>query len=502
MSEIALYAKEPHPFHNEFRIDSQRNSSDWQNYYNGVRGIGREDNWGEAPCGDGRLLGHYKNVVRIGQAGGRSHDWKNGNFERDLTLFAHELTHSWTAYLSYVENNGARGRLFADSFADGCRCHWRGELHAPAAFPWGGEEAHSLMTGGEGGGFWRDNGDGTFTVTYFRDASGLSWLDLYAMGLAEASEVRDLYVLHNLQPVPGNDNPRPSGYYRGTFHADKETISIDQIVAAVGPREPPAARSRKDLNAGFVYLLNPKRTPTPELLELHKDYIDRVVEYWSHVTGGRSRVTTRVPGVANRPPVATGTLTDQVVRVGGSAVTDVASVFRDPDGDPLTYEAATSAPAVASVAVSGSAVTVRAVAAGTATVTVTATDVGGSNTTATLAFRVTVERVPATTFTDDPILPGVTPIKAVHFTELRERIDLLRDGAGIPPFPWTDPVLTADVTPVRLSHLLELREALAAAYRASGRAGPVFTDVAAMSGTTPIRAVHLTELRAAVVALQ
>lgn len=170
-------------FHNEFRVDSQMNDSDWRNYYNGVRGIGREDTWRGPPCGDGRLLGHYAKVVRIGQAGGRSHDWKNGDFKDDLTLFAHEFTHSWTAYLSYVDSNGARGRLFADSFADGCRCHWRGALHAPAAFPWGGEQAHSLMTGGEGGGFWRDNGDGTFTViTDFGDASGLSWLDLYAMG--------------------------------------------------------------------------------------------------------------------------------------------------------------------------------------------------------------------------------------------------------------------------------------------------------------------------------
>ena len=278
-------------FYNEFRYDL--NKTGWRGHDIGVSGTGRK--WEAAPCGDGRLMGLYQRVVRIQQAGGRIHDWRNANFEGDLTLFAHELTHSWTAYLSYVKSNGARGRLFADSFADGCRCHWRGELHAPAAFPWGGEEAHSLMMGGEGGGFWRDNGDGTFTaITDFGGASGLSWLDLYAMGLVEASEVPDLFVLRNLEPAPGNDNPRPSGYYRGTFYADKEIISIDQIVAAEGPREPPAARSRKEFNTGFVYLLEPGQTPAPEPLQLHKDYIDRVIEYWSHVTGGRSRITVAV----------------------------------------------------------------------------------------------------------------------------------------------------------------------------------------------------------------
>ncbi|MCY4110236.1 MAG: hypothetical protein OXG11_14580 [Chloroflexi bacterium] len=290
-------------FHNEFRVDFQANATDWRNYHNGVRGIGREHKWGSAPCGDGRLLGHYGKPVWIAQAGGRSYDWRRADFKKDLTLFAHEVTHSWTAYLEYVKSNGTRSPLFADSFADGCRCHWRGDLHVPAAFPWGGEEAPSLMMGGEGGGVWRDNGDGTFTVvTDFGGASGLSWLDLYAMGLAEVSEVRDLYVLRNLEPAPGNDSPRSSGHYRGTFRATKESISIDQIVAAMGPREPPAARSRKDLNTGFVYLLEPGQEPTAELLQLHEVYVDRVVEYWSHVTGGRSRLSTRVSDASPDPP--------------------------------------------------------------------------------------------------------------------------------------------------------------------------------------------------------
>ena len=37
------------------------------------------------------------------------------------------------------------------------------------------------------------------------------------------------------------------------------------------------------------------------------------------MTGGRSRITVAVPGVANHPPVATGALTEQAVHIGGSA---------------------------------------------------------------------------------------------------------------------------------------------------------------------------------------
>ena len=103
--------------------------------------------------------------------------------------------------------------------------------------------------------------------------------------------------------------------------------------------------------------------------------------------------------------------------------------------------------------------------------------------------------------------PASTPVVgqrplAVHFTELRARIDGVRSAAGLGRLAWTDPVLTAGVTPVRLVHLLELRSALAAAYAEAGRSAPRWTDPAPVGGTTPIRAAHLMELRAAVVALE
>ena len=201
---------------------------------------------------------------------------------------------------------------------------------------------------------------------------------------------------------------------------------------------------------------------------------------------------------ANRPAISDGMLQDRTLEVGSAVAVELAGAFWDPDDDALTYGATSSVPSVAAVAVSGSTLTVAAASPGTASVTVTATDAGGSNGTAAQSFTVTVPRP----FTDHPIVPGETPVRAVHFTELRTRIDALRGAAGLPPFGWTDPVLTAGVTPVRLVHLLELRAALAEASTVAGGAAPGWTDAAPTGGTTPIRAVHLMELRAAVLALE
>ncbi len=95
----------------------------------------------------------------------------------------------------------------------------------------------------------------------------------------------------------------------------------------------------------------------------------------------------------NRPPEATpDSLPALSIQERNSETVNVAQYFTDPNGQALTYEAESSDPAVATVAVSGSTMSVTAVAIGTTTVTVTATD--PYNLTASLSGRVEViERV-------------------------------------------------------------------------------------------------------------
>ncbi|MXW16306.1 MAG: hypothetical protein F4123_13760 [Gemmatimonadetes bacterium] len=100
---------------------------------------------------------------------------------------------------------------------------------------------------------------------------------------------------------------------------------------------------------------------------------------------GHARFTVTVP---NRAPVATGTIESLTIDVGATATIDVSSYFSEPDGQTLTYSAASSDADVASVITNQQIIIVSSQAHGTALITVTATDPGGL--TAAQSFTVTV----------------------------------------------------------------------------------------------------------------
>ncbi len=98
--------------------------------------------------------------------------------------------------------------------------------------------------------------------------------------------------------------------------------------------------------------------------------------------------------VPNRAPSAVGTMPTRQIRVGDTVRVDVSEYFTDPDGDALSYEAASANTSVAVVSVSGSEIAITTVAIGTATLTVTATDPEGLS--ARQTFEATVpNRAPA-----------------------------------------------------------------------------------------------------------
>ena len=116
---------------------------------------------------------------------------------------------------------------------------------------------------------------------------------------------------------------------------------------------------------------------------------------------------------------------ERTVEVGDTMKQLLASYFRDPDGDPLTYSATVADAGLASVEVVGDTVSVAALAKGVTTVTVTATDPEGLA--AVQAFNVTVPN-------RSPVAVGTPPADtvAVGETTTLDPSTYFRDPDGDP----------------------------------------------------------------------
>jgi hypothetical protein len=288
-------------FNSQFRVDQQEAgpAHGFAGYYWGnigaeADGVGTYEDDTTTPC-ESRLKNTwgFPTWMKADTVVDEVHPQFPGQTPYDpaLTYFAHEIGHTWLAYAHYLKDGEQR------TLRDGSG-HWELALHAPAPFPRWGTGNGSVM----GGAHWRENSDGTFTATsgWATRGGGFSWLDLYLMGLATPDEVPDMFVLRNPRregPCTFEEEWECERF--GPFAADKEIVTIEQVLAAMGPRNPPSERARKVFNTGFVYFLLPGQEPDPELLREHADYRDRALEHWRDVTGGRGQLKSELPGQPN-----------------------------------------------------------------------------------------------------------------------------------------------------------------------------------------------------------
>ncbi|WP_420448367.1 Ig-like domain-containing protein [Candidatus Palauibacter sp.] len=152
----------------------------------------------------------------------------------------------------------------------------------------------------------------------------------------------------------------------------------------------------------------------------------------------RTRVTVRLP---NQPPVARGTMPELTLTAGRTRSVYLGSYFDDRDA--LTYSAATSDAAVATVTVTGNRASVTGVGRGAAEITVTARDPGGLE--ASQRFAVTVpNNAPQETAT----VPGDTlDVGATVTLDLSEHFtDPDGDALSFTAEPFFEHVATATVS--------------------------------------------------------
>ncbi|MEX1312373.1 MAG: CARDB domain-containing protein, partial [Candidatus Sulfomarinibacteraceae bacterium] len=159
-----------------------------------------------------------------------------------LTILGHELGHRWLAHCDFEVSPGSQSaslRGVEDT-------HWSYLLDSDASYLYGAD--------------WSDNDDGSFTSTEV--LARYSELDLYLMGMLQADEVEPFTLLDN-PAIPAAQVPELGA----SITASPITVTIDQIIAAEGPRIPATDDAPRELRIALVYLVAPGAQPTSEELD-------------------------------------------------------------------------------------------------------------------------------------------------------------------------------------------------------------------------------------------
>ncbi|HUL59632.1 MAG TPA: CARDB domain-containing protein, partial [Anaeromyxobacteraceae bacterium] len=198
-----------------------------------------------------------------------------------LVILAHETAHRWSGRAAYRDpSTGASSGALLCPDGD----HWSYLLDSDASVLYGAD--------------WRDAGGGAFVADAVRRR--YSALDLYLMGFLDPSEVPPFSLLW---PGPGTTVPAECiDPAQGTrIAATATSVSVDDVIAAEGPRSPPAAASQSLFRAAFVVLLAPGQAPAAGQLE----FVDTVRREWAnrffYLTRGRGVIET---DLVEHPPVA------------------------------------------------------------------------------------------------------------------------------------------------------------------------------------------------------
>jgi hypothetical protein len=224
-----------------------------------------------APVGNPRNIAAYARPLAHATPDGkpRSYNYAVGHL-------GHEIGHRWLAY--------AAARVNGQTISLGAWPHWNPGLEARVAYPY----SLPLEASTQGGSVWQDNLDGTFTQLrdgYFVPASGYSYLDLYLMGLIGAAEVPDFFIVRPLVRSGADANGRP------IFKGERVRITIQDVIAAEGPRLPDVNHSQRHFNTGIVVIVEHGRTPTAELINRANGIRRQWIDYWAVATGRRASMT-------------------------------------------------------------------------------------------------------------------------------------------------------------------------------------------------------------------
>lgn len=217
------------------------------------------------------------------------------SYERGLLVLAHEFFHRWGVFVRFIDeqgqlNNSLLGRQDA---------HWSFKVDTSASVQYGHD--------------WHDQEDGSFKAHSARRF--FSPMDLYLMGLYGPDEVEPFYYIES-EDRSREELPQPGVSISGVA----KEVTVEDIIAAEGPRVPGADASQKEFKFAFIYLKSASAEVDSSTLLALKRFRENFVTRLSILTGGRS--------VANVYPQAKplGDIGESVIVEGGELRNSATSV--------------------------------------------------------------------------------------------------------------------------------------------------------------------------------
>jgi hypothetical protein len=213
---------------------------------------------------DGRLQGFlHMNWVNFWPSLAVNNIW--------LDVMGQEAEHEWAAFV-FFENNGQESDLLLGRGL----AHWSFFLDTDG----------SVM---EGNG-WLDSDNGSFTTV--RAFDNYSLLDHYLMGLRPPAEIPPFFFV---------DIPGVTLGQRSTFPQTgvsvvglRRDVTIDEIIAAEGPRIPSYQDAQKVFRQGYIYLVRQGETPLQQNLDKADSFRAAWSDYFSDRTDGRGVMQTQL----------------------------------------------------------------------------------------------------------------------------------------------------------------------------------------------------------------
>jgi hypothetical protein len=183
-----------------------------------------------------------------------------------LDILGQETGHRWLAFFGFIDENGQENKALLGRDDS----HW--------------SFCHNSLASDMEGNLLREDGGDRFTAV---DATErFSPLDQYAMGLIPAADVPPFYH------VDGCLDRTAAPQIGAQIQGRRIDVTIDQVIAAEGPREPAANKSPHTFNMAFILVAQAGQFPS----EASIAKVDRIRAAWepyfAQATDGNGAVST------------------------------------------------------------------------------------------------------------------------------------------------------------------------------------------------------------------